>query len=341
MLVSVIIPNYNHADYLVQRIESVLSQTYENFELILLDDCSADNSREILQRYRNHPRVSHLVLNEKNSGIPFKQWVRGFALAKGEFIWIAESDDYAAPDFLAKCVARLTTSGCDFVHTDSMIVDENGMGTALYSKRRNDFFNINHWSSDHETSPDRTILDYLLYRCIVNNASSTLFRKKLTEGLDLQKLVTYKNAGDLYFYVHVLSKTSCCYVAQPLNFFRYHGKSITIKNTGKGLVKKETFEILMEFILNYSVQNMAQRAKLKTALKFVLLYFGKATLKEMSMTSLIALLYKPVMAGLLSIKDALYLSFHIQYEKLGIRGIDFLSKSVLRTDAWRRINVET
>ena len=71
--VSVIVPNYCHAPYLEQRIESILQQTFQDFELILLDDCSTDGSREILERYRNHPKVSGIFYNERNSGSPFKQ----------------------------------------------------------------------------------------------------------------------------------------------------------------------------------------------------------------------------------------------------------------------------
>ena len=66
--VSVIVPNYCHAPYLEQRIESILQQTFQDFELILLDDCSTDGSREILERYRNHPKVSGIFYNERNSG---------------------------------------------------------------------------------------------------------------------------------------------------------------------------------------------------------------------------------------------------------------------------------
>lgn len=68
--VSVIVPNYCHAPYLEQRIESILQQTFQDFELILLDDCSTDGSREILERYRNHPKVSGIFYNERNSGSP-------------------------------------------------------------------------------------------------------------------------------------------------------------------------------------------------------------------------------------------------------------------------------
>lgn len=71
--VSVIVPNYNYACYLPERIASILNQTYSDFELILLDDASTDNSVSVLEEYRNNSHVSHIVVNEQNTGIPFQQ----------------------------------------------------------------------------------------------------------------------------------------------------------------------------------------------------------------------------------------------------------------------------
>src|SRR5690348_12935994 len=104
--VSVVIPNYNHAPFLRQRIESVLRQTYQDFELILLDDCSMDGSQAILMEYASDPRV-RIEFNQKNSGSTFKQWNKGVRLARGEYVWIAESDDYADDRLLEKLAARL------------------------------------------------------------------------------------------------------------------------------------------------------------------------------------------------------------------------------------------
>ena len=67
MFVSIIVPSYNHAQFLEERIESILNQDFHNFEVILLDDLSSDNSAEILKKYQNHPKVSHCIINEKNS----------------------------------------------------------------------------------------------------------------------------------------------------------------------------------------------------------------------------------------------------------------------------------
>lgn len=85
-LVSVVVPNYNYKRYLNLRIQSILQQTYQNIELILLDDASTDGSEEVLSDYQDHAKVSHILLNEHNTGNPFKQWFKGMQLAKGKYI---------------------------------------------------------------------------------------------------------------------------------------------------------------------------------------------------------------------------------------------------------------
>jgi glycosyltransferase involved in cell wall biosynthesis len=90
--VSVIVPSYNHERFLRQRIDSILNQTYRDFELIVLDDASTDHSggllQELLQEVRQPSRIQ-LVLGKENSGSVFKQWNRGIALARGQYAWIA------------------------------------------------------------------------------------------------------------------------------------------------------------------------------------------------------------------------------------------------------------
>ena len=105
-LVSVIVPNYNHARYLEQRLDSVFEQTYQNFEVIILDDCSTDDSMEVINRYKDNPHLSQIVVNEQNTGSPFKQWDKGIHLAKGDLIWIAESDDYNELTFLEELISE-------------------------------------------------------------------------------------------------------------------------------------------------------------------------------------------------------------------------------------------
>ena len=128
-LVSVIIPNYCHARYLDQRIQSVLNQTYQNFEVIILDDCSPDDgaSRAVIEKYRDNPHVSHIVYNTENSGSTFRQWNKGFGLAKGELIWIAESDDYCEKDLMEKLIQPfLYKKQCSISFCRTVLVDEQG-----------------------------------------------------------------------------------------------------------------------------------------------------------------------------------------------------------------------
>lgn len=125
--VSVIVPNYNYARYLPIRLESILNQTFKDFELILLDDASTDNSIQILENYRNHPNVSQLVVNNVNTGSPFQQWMKGILLARGEYIWIAETDDIADLQFLETCInlaeKNENTAIC---YVGSQLINEKG-----------------------------------------------------------------------------------------------------------------------------------------------------------------------------------------------------------------------
>ncbi len=153
-LVSVIIPNRNHAKYLRQRIDSVLHQTFQDFELIILDDASTDNSKQIVEGYRDHPRMAHIIYNTMNSGSAFKQWKKGLDLAKGEWIWIAESDDWAELNFLeiarehvkAYPAAGLFYCDCNFEEED--IHYKFSSSSAL----KNNKFNTTKWNDAYDNN---------------------------------------------------------------------------------------------------------------------------------------------------------------------------------------------
>ena len=87
-LVSVIVPNYNYSSFLKARLDSVFNQTYGNFEVILLDDASTDNSVDMLKEYAKNEHTAVLEINEKNTQCPFAQWVKGIRLAKGKYCWM-------------------------------------------------------------------------------------------------------------------------------------------------------------------------------------------------------------------------------------------------------------
>lgn len=101
--VSVIIPSYNHTYYLDESIQGVLNQTFLDFEIIILDDKSTDNSLEIFNKYKDNPHISQIVVNVINSVPPFKRRHKGFDF-KGNVIWNADSDDSCSRAFLERLV---------------------------------------------------------------------------------------------------------------------------------------------------------------------------------------------------------------------------------------------
>jgi len=111
-LVSVIIPSYNHGQYITCAIDSVFQQTHKNWELIIIDDGSTDNTHKVLQPYLKHPRI-RIVLHCKNRG----QTVRlnqALDMAKGEFISFLPSDDWYLPHKLEKQLALFARLGPEY-----------------------------------------------------------------------------------------------------------------------------------------------------------------------------------------------------------------------------------
>jgi len=108
-LVTIIIPSYNHAQYIEQAIQSVLDQTYPNIELVIVDDGSKDNSHEVIKKYLHHPNVT-AFLNTENSGqsAAFKQGLRN---SSGKYVCFLPSDDWYLPEKTKKQVAKFET--CD------------------------------------------------------------------------------------------------------------------------------------------------------------------------------------------------------------------------------------
>jgi glycosyltransferase involved in cell wall biosynthesis len=237
--VSVIVPNYNHAKFLKERLDSIFNQTFKDFELIILDDCSTDNSRETIESYRHLPNVS-IFYNSKNSGSPFKQWKKGIKLAKGKYIWIAESDDYAESNFLETMV-EILNRGHGLAYCRSNDVDQNGI-------KKSDFFwadglDENRWKSDFENNGNDEIKNHLVYRCTIPNASACVFEKKYAPlDCGFHKM---RFCGDWLFWIKLLQKTTLGFSAKTLSHFRHHQGSTRNKKSSKQELKKKLEIILI------------------------------------------------------------------------------------------------
>ncbi|WP_242112577.1 glycosyltransferase family 2 protein [Luteimonas aquatica] len=212
--VSVVVPNYNHAPYLAQRIDSVLAQTCQDFELILLDDCSTDDSRAVIERYRGHPRVAHIVCNERNGGSVFQQWDRGIALARGRYVWIAESDDWCEPSLLDTLLAGMRGDpDCAISYCQTSAVADDGRIL---------------WQSGHPRLSERVdgaeFIRKYLSRVSIYNASMALWRRDLYPRIP-RDFTGYRMCGDWMFWIALAQLGNVHISGKVLSYFRRHGPS--------------------------------------------------------------------------------------------------------------------
>lgn len=221
--VSIIIPNYNHAPFLMQRIDSVLNQTFQDFEVIILDDCSNDNSREIIEQYRNHSKVVNIEYNATNSGSTFKQWNKGISLAKGEYIWIAESDDWADDNLLNEAVEAFKSNhDIDIVYFKSKVVHTNNIVLNELEWWYNDLSKTK-WKNSYTALASTELQNFLLYKNTIINASAVVFKVKPNLNQILKNIESFKKAGDWYFWLQYLSiSKKIQYLTSATNYFRQH-----------------------------------------------------------------------------------------------------------------------
>lgn len=227
--VSVIVPNYNHAPFLTGRIESILRQTFRDFELIILDDHSSDQSKQIISSYQGNPKVSNIIYNDSNSGSPFRQWNKGIAMARGSLIWIAESDDYCEWNFLEKTVAKMKEyPSAGLVYSQSLEMDEI-TGENLLSFAHSPRF-AHAFGQSYFAKGKSELNEKLAYENTIPNASGVLFRKSVYEevhGTD----ETMRLCGDWLLWVKMLLVSDVYFLAEPLNYFRLTSASARSKFT--------------------------------------------------------------------------------------------------------------
>jgi glycosyltransferase involved in cell wall biosynthesis len=253
--VSVIVPNYNCEKYLEKRLNSILNQTFKDFEIILLDDCSTDKSLDILDRYLDYPNV-RFISNQCNGGNPFKQWHKGFQQAKGEILWFAESDDYCEYDFLEKILPGFNNPSVALAYCDSFTVDESNKIIGDYASYL-DIFDPQHWKSSYQVSGTQEINVGLGIKNTIPNASAVLVRKScITEDV-FRKTFQFKFSGDWFFYTQVIKGKDISFYCEKLNYHRKHIQTVTSKfNQDKKAIKvllKEAESIHNNIIENYSI----------------------------------------------------------------------------------------
>ncbi|MBR2753953.1 glycosyltransferase family 2 protein [Candidatus Saccharibacteria bacterium] len=253
--VSVVIPNYNYKKYLRKRIESILEQTYPIYELIILDDGSTDGSvaeiKKILKKhsfkllehnlannrgennysFKNEKLNVRFIINEKNSGKAISQWKKGFEVATGDFIWIAEADDLSSRKFLEKVMEGFKDAEVVLSYAESMII--SGMGLIIASNFRwsRDKEKTGHYEKSYVKDGAQEIEEIMAIRCTIPNVSAVVFRNdaKIPYKKYLGEALKFSQVGDWYFYSKILEHGKISYNRESLNKFRVHKESKTAK----------------------------------------------------------------------------------------------------------------
>jgi glycosyltransferase involved in cell wall biosynthesis len=240
--VSIVIPNYNHERYLRQRIDTVLRQTFQDFEVILMDDCSTDGSRSIISEYVDDPRV-RIELNDKNSGSPFKQWNKGVQLAKGQYVWIAESDDYADERLLERLREILDKDlAITFAYCRSWKINEDGQRDGYADWYLNEL-EPGGWEQDFLVDGREACRKWFIRLNPVPNASAVVFRKAVygrVGGAD----ETLRMCGDWKLWAQLAFEGKVAYVSEPLNNFRVHSQTVRNQSQLEALDIAETLEVI-------------------------------------------------------------------------------------------------
>lgn len=223
--VSVIVPSYNHARFLPERFSSILAQTLQDFELIVVDDASTDDSVAVINTLL--AEIPHkLFINPTNSGSPCSQWLKGIQEARGRYIWIAESDDSCSAEFLATLVQHLEQGAC-LAYSRSSAIDADGIDISASTLYWPDQFDPHHWRQPFRGSSQHFCRQWLSRSNCIPNASAVIFERELAMEacMNLRPLLAQiLYTGDWLFWFQYLSRSDgqIHYLADSLSCFRSH-----------------------------------------------------------------------------------------------------------------------
>lgn len=252
--VSIIIPSYNHALFLQDRLDSILNQTFKNWEAIIIDDQSSDNSVLVIKDFlKVNPdfRVKYFIVNDKNSGSGYNSWKKGIELAETEYIWIAETDDYSEPTFLQDLVeildhnedVALAFCGSNYVESGKIIYDSTNRTKDL-------MVGLN----KYKVLDNNILLDGMPFNTYITNGSSVVFRKP-KEKIN-NKIFNNRQLSDLFLWSHLIQNNKFAFLHKNLNFFRRHENSTTTKMSisSNKIIYEEMLKYIIFFGQNYKFQ---------------------------------------------------------------------------------------
>lgn len=240
--ISVIVPSYNYEGYIKQRLQTIINQDYPIYEIIVLDDASTDKSVAIIRGLLKEQRIDYtLIVNRKNSGAVFGQWKKGVDIAKGDYVWIAEADDFSSSKFLGEVMQGFESPGVVLSYCESNQVNEAGEKIAENYLEYVADIGVERWSSPYVRQGYEEVIEALSIKNTVPNVSGVVFEKSnlksvLEDHIDLIR--TYRVAGDWLVYVLLLKDGKVAFSPAPLNMHRRHQSGVTIGSFNEKQLKE-------------------------------------------------------------------------------------------------------
>ena len=234
--ITAVIPNYNYANYLEERVASIVNQKYPISELIILDDHSSDNSIKIINQIieelkQSHPNIKvRTILNSENSGNVFKQWAKAFKHASSDFVWICEADDLCSPYFLKQVMpAFRKDKRVVLSYSESDMIDADGKRLMSDFRGWVDYRSTGHYRHSFIIEGKKDLANYQAINNTIANVSGVVFRNDRDIPFEkyLKTSEEFRLAGDWYFYSKVLLHGKLAYQAESLNSYRSHSGSVS------------------------------------------------------------------------------------------------------------------
>lgn len=263
--ISVVVPNYNYAQYIEERLASICNQSIPIFELIILDDASTDQSIAKISDWLALARTdARIVVNQINSGNVFSQWQKGISLATGDYVWIAEADDLSDLDFLETVMPPLISGNAVISYCDSQQINSSGKVQAKNYQEYLSAVSRERWKNAYITSGVEECQTSLAVLNTIPNVSAVVFNRETISKVFSQhydEITRFKKAGDWVAYLHALSFGDIAYSPRAANLHRRHEQSVIGEGSRQSLIQE--IITVQEMITNmYKLSDEVQKKAL-------------------------------------------------------------------------------
>ena len=249
--VHAIIPSYQHAAFIEERIRSVFAQEYSHIRVTVIDDHSMDNSDEIIRKLQEEFEFDY-IRRDQNSGTPFSAWEYAAQNTTEDLIWICESDDAADSMFLASLTKlMLSRSSAKVAYCGSWLVDADGAKIGSTTDYHSEHFHPNRWRNAFFSDGKSELKRFLRFGMIVPNMSSALIDRDVFRKAFTPNIKDYRLAGDWLFMGQAMCHGDVVFTPKLLNRFRSHEQtSRHITNSVRTIAEHVSVRLTLSYLAN-------------------------------------------------------------------------------------------